>query len=242
MARPKHHHAALDLQVVARPHSLLSPLFVHVFDQLRVAVTMLDVHDWHPIHEVDGMPSFELERGVEAKRVAYNERCLKEVMKKRAPVLGRYAGFWDLFVPVVGERWNPADAGDRSFRARAADEQRSLGSMALAQRSTRASVGSSVCSLRRDVARDRGSRRQEAASVPPADGVLCQCARGEGRRRGACTPSSRAAGRAARVAIRRAHVGHRARDGRSAGSKGSGRAPTGLPTSLRSECLAIRRG
>ena len=104
MARPKHHHAALDLQVVARPHSLLSPLFVHVFDQLRVAVTMLDVHDWHPIHEVDGMPSFELERGVEAKRVAYNERCLKEVMKKRAPVLGRYAGFWDLFVPVVGER------------------------------------------------------------------------------------------------------------------------------------------
>jgi AraC-like DNA-binding protein len=104
VARPKHHHAALDLRVVPRLHSLLSPLLVHIFDQLRVAVTMLDVHDWHPIHDVEGMPAFELDRGVEAKRVAYNERCLKEVKKKRRPVLGRYAGFWDLFVPIVGGR------------------------------------------------------------------------------------------------------------------------------------------
>jgi AraC-like DNA-binding protein len=103
VARPKHHHAALNFKVVRRSHSLLSPLLVHIFDQLRVAVTMLDVHDWHPIHDVEGMPSFELDRGVEAKRVAYNERCLKEAAKKRRPVLGAYLGFWDLFVPIVGQ-------------------------------------------------------------------------------------------------------------------------------------------
>jgi AraC-like DNA-binding protein len=103
VARPKHHHAALNFKVVKRPHSLLSPLLVHVFDQLRVGLTLLDVHDWHPIHDVEGMPSFELDRGVEAKRVAYNERSLKEAMKKRRPVLGHYLGFWDMFVPILGD-------------------------------------------------------------------------------------------------------------------------------------------
>jgi AraC-like DNA-binding protein len=102
VARPKHHHAALELKVVQRPHAVISPLLVHIFDILKVAVTMLDVHDWHPIQEVDGMPSFELDRGLEAKRVLYNERSLREVMRKRRPVLATYAGFWDMFVPVMG--------------------------------------------------------------------------------------------------------------------------------------------
>ena len=100
MGRPKHHHAALALPVVARKHSLLAPLVANVFDTLGVGVTLLDAHDWHRIHDVPHVLTFEAEEGVEAHRVAYNDRCMKELMKKRRPVLGQYAGFWDLFIPV----------------------------------------------------------------------------------------------------------------------------------------------
>src|SRR6476620_486948 len=100
MGRPKHHHAALALPVIARKHSLLAPLVANVFDTLGVGVTLLDAHDWHRIHDVPHVLTFEAEEGVEAHRVAYNDRCMKELMKKRRPVLGQYAGFWDLFIPV----------------------------------------------------------------------------------------------------------------------------------------------
>ncbi|HEV8244730.1 MAG TPA: helix-turn-helix domain-containing protein, partial [Polyangiaceae bacterium] len=103
MGRPKHHHAALALPVVPRKHALLAPLLANVFDTLHVGVTLLDAHDWHRIHDVPHVLMFESEEGVEAHRVAYNDRCMMQAAARKRAVIGQHAGFSDLFVPIIRE-------------------------------------------------------------------------------------------------------------------------------------------
>jgi AraC-like DNA-binding protein len=95
------YHPGLRLPRLPYEHSLLGPVVSGFFDELGVSVTLLDARNWHPIHEVPNVLSFELEHGVENPRIGYNDRCMKEVLRRRTTVQGTYAGFCDLFTPVV---------------------------------------------------------------------------------------------------------------------------------------------
>src|SRR5882672_6050779 len=98
------YHPGLRLPHVAREHPQLAPIVAGFFDELGIAVTLLDSRSWHPIHETRNVVSFELEHGVENPRIGYNDRCMKEVLLRRRTVLGKYAGFFDLFIPVIRQK------------------------------------------------------------------------------------------------------------------------------------------
>jgi AraC-like DNA-binding protein len=95
------YHPGLRLPHVAHEHPLLAPVVAGFFDTLGIAVTLLDARSWYPIHETRNIVSFELEHGVENPRIGYNDRSMKEVLRRRSAVIGKYAGFSDLFVPVT---------------------------------------------------------------------------------------------------------------------------------------------
>jgi AraC-like DNA-binding protein len=107
---PRHARSAKPL--LRRPESytwpalpgwpgLVTPIFGYLFDELELCVALWITGDfWHPIHFVTSINRFEFDRGVGARRWAYNARCFDEVARQKRIVRGQHAGFCDLFVPV----------------------------------------------------------------------------------------------------------------------------------------------
>ncbi|HEV8245979.1 MAG TPA: hypothetical protein VGP93_09435, partial [Polyangiaceae bacterium] len=87
-----------------RRHALLAPTVLNSFEVLDVAITLWEPGRWRELHErpdPHDLLAFEMLHGVEAERVAYNNRCLGEARRLKRPVLASHSGFEDLFVPVV---------------------------------------------------------------------------------------------------------------------------------------------
>src|SRR5450432_990637 len=93
------------LQKLATPfrHSRAIPTVMHLFEELDVGVTLWNGNYWEELRERPDLSSligFELEHGAEMKRSVYNLRSLERTVKTRRALVGRHAGFCDLFVPV----------------------------------------------------------------------------------------------------------------------------------------------
>jgi AraC-like DNA-binding protein len=79
------------------------PAVVNAFEWLDVPISLKTADGWQVIlarSHRRNLWDFELEHGVEADRNAYNERCIAEARRRRAPFVGQHAGFSDLFVPL----------------------------------------------------------------------------------------------------------------------------------------------
>jgi len=81
-------------------HALLTPIVAFVFETLRVSTSVWDGRLWWAIRSEETIARFEFEHGKEVARYAYNEKSLMLVQREGRTVLGRHAGFCDLFVPV----------------------------------------------------------------------------------------------------------------------------------------------
>ncbi|HEV8246145.1 MAG TPA: hypothetical protein VGP93_10275, partial [Polyangiaceae bacterium] len=81
---------------------LLSPLVVHTFVELGVAVSLWMTGDyWYPLHELRNVSDVEYEHGAAPRRWAYNFRSFAEVRREKRPLRAEHAGFYDLFVPLL---------------------------------------------------------------------------------------------------------------------------------------------
>src|SRR5450432_1248393 len=81
-------------------HSAIAPLVANAFHELRVSVALHAENEWHPMHWVPNITSFEIEHQVDSRRWSYNTRCLHRVTRENRLVVGEHAGFYDLFAPV----------------------------------------------------------------------------------------------------------------------------------------------
>jgi AraC-like DNA-binding protein len=81
-------------------HSALAPLVANAFHELQVSVALHAEGEWHPMHWVPNITSFEIEHQVDSRRWSYNTRCIHRVARENKLVVGEHAGFYDLFAPV----------------------------------------------------------------------------------------------------------------------------------------------
>src|SRR5436190_17574558 len=87
-----------------RLHALLAPATTFAFDALGIGAALYDEHQWHAIHAPEQtVTEFELAHGRETERATYNERLIKRARTTRKAELGEHAGFFDFFVPVMGD-------------------------------------------------------------------------------------------------------------------------------------------
>jgi AraC-like DNA-binding protein len=86
-------------------HALLSPMLAQVFEALHVSASVWEHGmDWMLLHAEPNISSFEYAHGLGAERTAHNGRNLDEAMRRKRAVVGRHAGYCDLFVPILYER------------------------------------------------------------------------------------------------------------------------------------------
>ncbi|HEV8244637.1 MAG TPA: AraC family transcriptional regulator, partial [Polyangiaceae bacterium] len=86
--------------------TLLAPMLVHAFSELRISVSIwLGKDDWYALHVAPNVTELELQYGVMPRRWRYNRSAFSRVLSSRQAELGEHAGFFDLFVPIFeGER------------------------------------------------------------------------------------------------------------------------------------------
>jgi AraC-like DNA-binding protein len=82
-----------------RTGAVLAQIVSGVFQELGLSAALTDGATWYAIHAETNAIRFEINHGVERSRWLYNERSMAEVRRTRRPLLGRYAGLSDLFVP-----------------------------------------------------------------------------------------------------------------------------------------------
>jgi len=75
-----------------------------IFELIGVSASILTPGRWRAIHQEPSVVPFEVRYGLDIERVKYNRRCVDQAVSRRGLVIGRHAGFWDLFVPVVADR------------------------------------------------------------------------------------------------------------------------------------------
>jgi AraC-like DNA-binding protein len=81
---------------------VVGALVAQAFAELRISGALWHPPaDWNVIHREPNVIAFETEHGQEQLRRPYNEGSFKEVLKTRALVRGKHAGYSDLFVPVL---------------------------------------------------------------------------------------------------------------------------------------------
>ena len=81
--------------------AILLAAIISTFEDLGVSVSLRTPEGWYPFHSVANVAAFEIAHGAEMPRWAYNDRCYRQVLRKKKGVLGVHAGFSDLFVPVA---------------------------------------------------------------------------------------------------------------------------------------------
>jgi AraC-like DNA-binding protein len=80
---------------------LVAPLVVSIFQELSVSISVWWAGVWNALYWEHDVLGFEVEYQTQPLRGLYNEACLAQAQRERGPVLGRHAGYSDLFVPVV---------------------------------------------------------------------------------------------------------------------------------------------
>jgi AraC-like DNA-binding protein len=75
-----------------------------IFELIGVSASILSPGRWRAIHQEPSVVPFELRFGLDIERVKYNERCVRQAESRRTLVIGRHAGFWDVFMPIVVDR------------------------------------------------------------------------------------------------------------------------------------------
>jgi AraC-like DNA-binding protein len=88
----------------ATPPALHALGLTDIFELIGVSASILMKNRWRAIHQETSVAPFELRYGLDIERVKYNQRCVQRAESRRELVIGRHAGFWDLFVPVVVDR------------------------------------------------------------------------------------------------------------------------------------------
>lgn len=99
-SKAKPAHSAPRSEQVQRADTLWGPIVGNAFEEIGISVTLRSHEQWFPIHTRDNVIQFELEHSAEKRRVAYNGRCLRRTTSRNEVLIGRHAGFSDLFVPV----------------------------------------------------------------------------------------------------------------------------------------------
>src|SRR5258708_7894403 len=96
---------------IAFPEAVLIPSACKGLQDLGVSASICfeghGVAYWHPFSEHPSVLDFEIEHGRGNDRFEYNDRCLRRARREKATVVGRHAGFYDLFVPIIvgGDVW-----------------------------------------------------------------------------------------------------------------------------------------
>ena len=83
-----------------RTHAVLGQVVARLFSELRVSASLMDGIYWYAIHTLPNVVGLEVAHSVEQARWSYNYRSVAKVRREGRPVLGKHAGFFDLFVPV----------------------------------------------------------------------------------------------------------------------------------------------
>src|SRR5450432_619086 len=94
---------AQRLEHPARQHAYLAQLVLDAFAELDIMVSLWERGSWRQVcqrPEGHGLLRFEHQHGAAIDRFAYNREKLALACRRRSTVLGRHAGFADLFVPV----------------------------------------------------------------------------------------------------------------------------------------------
>jgi AraC-like DNA-binding protein len=86
-----------------RTRAVLAQVAASIFRDLGISAALTNGTDWYPLHVVKTVFEVELAHSVEHGRWAYNGTHERKARASRRPVLGEYAGFCDLFVPVKNE-------------------------------------------------------------------------------------------------------------------------------------------
>src|SRR5262249_7968229 len=89
-----------------RRHAFWAPLVLNVFVELDIMVSLWSDGDWWDVclrPEAHGLLRFEHKHGAAVDRFGYNVKNLNRACRTGKTVLGRHAGFADLFVPVPSE-------------------------------------------------------------------------------------------------------------------------------------------
>ena len=83
-------------------HALLAPLTTSIFEDLHVSASVWEHGpEWWSIHGEASLQSFEIEHENRRGRDAYNTRCMHTARAERRLVRGTYAGYSDLFLPIL---------------------------------------------------------------------------------------------------------------------------------------------
>jgi AraC-like DNA-binding protein len=93
--------------------AFFAPLVLNVFVELDIMVSLWSDGEWWDIcsrPEAHGLLRFEHKHGAAVDRFGYNSKNLSRACRTRRTVLGRHAGFADLFVPVPADGFNPGRA------------------------------------------------------------------------------------------------------------------------------------
>jgi AraC-like DNA-binding protein len=92
---------------VGFPEAGLIPSACKVLQDLGVSASIcFEGHGhayWAPFQEHPNVLAFEMEHGKLGDRYEYNERCLRRARRLKSTVVGKHAGFCDLFVPIIVE-------------------------------------------------------------------------------------------------------------------------------------------
>jgi AraC-like DNA-binding protein len=86
---------------VPHAHAGLAAEIPYFFEALELSVSRVDARGWHVLHVLPNVVRFEQEHGHEQRRNLHNQRCMAEAVRTRDVVVGRHAGFFDVFAPIV---------------------------------------------------------------------------------------------------------------------------------------------
>jgi hypothetical protein len=84
-------------------HAMLAQAVGNVFQELRLAASLTDGETWYPVYSLPlpGVAAFELAYGLDERRTAHNQRSIARVRREKSIVVAEYAGFSDLFAPII---------------------------------------------------------------------------------------------------------------------------------------------
>jgi AraC-like DNA-binding protein len=82
-------------------HALGLPAALAVYRNLDITGSLYSERNWWPLRVAPNLILFELQYGVEVEREAQNNRCFAEVAQTKTTLRAEYAGYKNLFVPVV---------------------------------------------------------------------------------------------------------------------------------------------
>ena len=86
--------------LLPRTHAVVGKMLASFFSEVELSASLVDGTRWLPIHLSPSVNEFENAHGRAERWEIYNVRSMAKARRDGQPVLGEYAGFYDLFVPI----------------------------------------------------------------------------------------------------------------------------------------------